>query len=95
MNIQLDDFVERISNYPFQKIENETIVVDSKNRLMHQLDDVGSRVWELLIHKRSVQEVIDIIAGEYEVDFSTARKEITQFLQTLSEQKLIQVFHNE
>lgn len=93
MNIKLNDSVERMNNYPFQKIEDETIIVDPKNRLMHQLNDVGSRLWELLIKERSVQEIADIIAEEYDIDAPTAQKDIIQILETLSEQKLIRIIH--
>ncbi|MFH1231912.1 MAG: PqqD family protein [Planctomycetota bacterium] len=93
MNIKLNDSVERINNYPFQKIEDETIIVDPKNRLMHQLNDVGSRLWELLIKERSVQEIADIIVEEYDIDAPTAQKDIIQILETLSEQKLIRIIH--
>ncbi len=92
--IELNDSAER-SNYPFQRIEGDTIIVDPKDRLMHQLNDVGSRVWELLTRKQALSEIINAIANEYEVDSSTARADITQLLDKMLKLKLIRITHNE
>ncbi len=92
--IELNDSAERI-NYPFQKIEGDTIIVDPKERLMHQLNDFGSRVWELLTRKQAISDIINAIADEYEVDSSTAREDITQLLDKMFELKLIHITHNE
>jgi len=92
--IGLNDSAERI-NYPFQRIEDDTIIVDPKDRLMHQLNDVGSRVWEHLARKQTLSAIITAIADEYEVDPSVAREDITQLLDKMLELKLIKVIHNE
>jgi len=92
--IQLNNSVERI-NYPFQKIEGDTIIVDTRDRLMHQLNDVGSRVWELLTLKQTVKTIINAVTDEYEVDPSAAGDDIIQLLDKMSELKLIKVTHNE
>ena len=91
---KLNDSVERI-HYPFQKIENDIVIVDPKDRLMHQLNDVGSRVWELLINKQTVSAIINTVTDEYEVDQSNAEDDIIKLLDQMSELKLIKVTHNE
>ncbi|MBI5779763.1 MAG: PqqD family protein [Planctomycetes bacterium] len=88
--IRLDDSAERI-NYPFQKIEDDTIIVDPKNRLMHQLNDVGSRVWELLSQRQAIRDIITTITDEYNVDPSAASEDVIQLLDKMSELKLIKV----
>jgi len=92
--IRLNDSAERI-NYPFQRIEGDTIIVDPKDRLMHQLNDVGARVWELLTKKQTVSGIISAVADEYEVDSATVREDITQLLDKMLELKLIRITHNE
>lgn len=92
--IQLNNSAERI-NYPFQKIEGDTIIVDTRDRLMHQLNDVGSRVWELLAIRQPVSGIISTITKEFEVDPSTASNDIIQLLDRMSELKLIKVTSNE
>jgi len=92
--IRLNDSAERIS-YPFQKIESDTIIVDPKDRLMHQLNDVGSRVWELLSQKQMVSDLIVTVTTEYEVNPSAASDDIMQLLERMTELKLIKITHNE
>jgi hypothetical protein len=91
MNIKLYDVVERTCNYPFQKIDDEIIIIDPQNRLMHQLDNVASRVWEILTRKCSVQEMIDIIIVEYEVDVVIAQKDLVKIVGIMIEKKLIRI----
>ncbi|MEW6027514.1 MAG: PqqD family protein [Planctomycetota bacterium] len=88
--IRLTDSVERI-NHPFQMIEGDTIIVNPKDRLMHQLNDVGSRVWELIARKQAVTDLVNAITNEYDIEPPEAGADIIQLLEKMSELKLIKV----
>jgi hypothetical protein len=92
--IGLNDSAERI-NYPFQRIEDDTIIVNPKDRMMHQLNEVGSRIWELIAKQQTVSGIICAITDEFEVNPSAARNDIIQLLDKMLELKLIKVIHNE
>ena len=46
--------VRRIGSLPFQKMNEETLVVDPKTREVHLLNATASRVWELLARPQTV-----------------------------------------
>jgi len=92
--MRLNDVAERI-NYPFQQIADDTVIVDPRNRLMHQLNDVGSRVWELLAKKQAITDIISVVTDEYDVDLPTAREDITQLMDKMLALKLIRIIPNE
>ncbi|MDI6732517.1 MAG: PqqD family protein [Planctomycetota bacterium] len=95
--IQIDNTIKRIE-YPFQEIENEIFIVDPKNRVLHQLNEVGAYIWEKLKQKgggRKVSDIINSITDEYDIDKQTARYDVIQFLNTIMEKNLIKVIPDE
>lgn len=90
-NIRLEDTIQRVGTYPFQKVLDETVIVEPRAKLMHQLDEVASDIWELLAKPRPVREIINLIAEDYDVDHKTVQADITQFLRAMMKRNLITV----
>jgi methyltransferase-like protein len=88
--LKSNTLIER-TYFPFQRIEDSVVIVDTKDRLLHQLNEVGSYIWEYLDKKPSLDEIVDSVAEEYEVDLAVAQREIPQFLETLLENHLIKI----
>ena len=55
----------------------------------HDLNEVGSRIWELCDGARSVSEIAALIEEEFEVDTATALADCVDFVQGLLAQKLL------
>jgi hypothetical protein len=55
----------------------------------HDLNEVGSRIWELCDGKTSVAEIALFIEDEFEVDRETARADTADFVEGLLAQKLL------
>lgn len=91
MEIRPDDVIERVGGVPFQRVEDETIIVEPKPRLMHSLNEVASCVWESLAVKHSINELVDIITSDYEIDKDDALKDVTTFLDEMAQRGLIKV----
>lgn len=58
------------------------------------LDEVGTRVWQLLEQPQRVASVREILVGEFEVDAQQCERDLLIFLQQMAEAGLIGV-HNE
>ncbi|MFA5794840.1 MAG: PqqD family protein [Candidatus Brocadiia bacterium] len=86
-----NQIIERIADHPFQKIEDTTVIVDTKERMMHQLNDLGSRIWELLDKKKTFQELITLLAEEYEADIQIIRADAIKFLEDMSQKGLVRL----
>ncbi len=56
----------RDSELPYQRLEEETIVVDPRSREVHLLNDTAARVWELLAAPQSVDELVAALGEEYD-----------------------------
>jgi uncharacterized protein YaaN involved in tellurite resistance len=89
IDIQLGNTIKRNKTYPFQRVIDETVIVEPSARLMHYLDEVGSDIWEFLAESHTVEEVINRITEEYEVDNTTLQRDVMHFLQEMLKRKLI------
>ena len=55
------------------------------------LDRVGSRIWELLAHPRTVMDLCAALCREFEIDEESCRRDVQEFLTDLANEKLIRV----
>ena len=74
MSANIGDVWRRDSKLPFQKLEEDTIVVDPARREVHLLNPTGSRLWELLAAARSVDELAAALSQEYDAPLGELRE---------------------
>ena len=74
---------------PWRVLDTEALVVDVKAGLLYPLNSVGTRIWELCDGERTVDEIVKIIAAEFDADEATILEDTTHFLQELAEAKLL------
>ena len=55
------------------------------------LNPVGTRVWESVDGKRTVQQIVDMIVAEFEVAASQAQEDVVDFLQQLVDVQAIRL----
>jgi len=80
----------RDAGLPFQRMEEEAIVVDPKTRAVHLLNETGARIWELLETARSVDELALALADEYEgAPLEALRREVEAFVSDLGGKGLV------
>ena len=73
------------------KVDGETMMVRIKNRMYYGLDDVGSRIWELMTTPLQVSQVIDTLMEEYDVEREKCQGNTLDLLNQLYEEGLITI----
>src|SRR5258706_11244776 len=82
--------LRRDPTLPFQRMDEDTIVVDPRTREVHLLNETGARIWELLETASSVDEVAEALEEEYEGAAPGAmRREVEAFLAELGRKGLL------
>jgi hypothetical protein len=66
-------------------IEGEVIILTPENATLHVLNELGTRIWELMDGPIRVEEIVSKIVAEYEVDEETVKKDVLDFLSSLAE----------
>jgi hypothetical protein len=85
--IKADDVIAR-------HIAGETIIVPVRSRVgdldsIYALNDVGSRVWQLIESSVPVQRIIETVCEEYETDAAEATRDVLELLNSLREAGLV------
>ena len=75
------------------KIDEEVILMSIEADSYFGLEPVGSLVWEMLAKQpASVSELVVQLMEEYDVQEDTCREDVLQFINDMSEKKLIHQF---
>jgi hypothetical protein len=74
----------------YRRIGDECLLVPIRSQTadlnyIFVLNPVAGRIWELLDMERSIREIRDIIASEYEVTPQETETDLVEFLQQLQE----------
>jgi hypothetical protein len=70
---------------------DEAAILNLKNSIYYGLNPVGTRVWSLVQHSRSVREIRDALLEEYDVEAAACERDLLDLLERMREQGLIEV----
>jgi hypothetical protein len=70
-------------------IEGEAVILSLDTKVFRGLNAVGSRVWELIDGRRSVDEIVTRIVIEFEVTPEIATRDVGTFIAQLLEKHLV------
>ena len=74
-----------------QELAGETVLLDLASENYFGLDEVGTRVWQLLKKGEEGAVLIDTLLCEYEVEREVLEKDISDLLERLSEAGLVEI----
>lgn len=66
----------------WREVDGEVVILSSDNKLMHVLNDVGSRIWALLDGEHSKEDILSMVSAEYE-DAGDVKKDVSEYLNEL------------
>jgi hypothetical protein len=72
-----------------KRLEEGIVLVDMSTNSIFELNETGSRVWELLIQCEDVDGVVGQLVEEFEVDQARATQEVKCLLARLQSEGLI------
>ncbi len=72
-----------------QEISGETVLLDLNSESYFGLDEVGTRIWQLLQEHGNVQKIYDTLLEEYDVDAQLLKKDLEEIITKLNETGLI------
>lgn len=72
-------------------LAGETVLLSMQSAMYYGLDQVGSRIWELVREPIRVSEIRNAIMAEYDVEQERCEADVLAFLRELSGKGLIEV----
>jgi hypothetical protein len=73
----------------FREIDQECVLLDLGSGTYFGLNEVGTRIWNLLRAGRPEDDIVQTIAEEYDSDAGTIRADVRRLLSELESRKLI------
>lgn len=61
----------------------EAVILSPSENMVRMLNPVGSRIWELVDGRRTVDEIATVLTTEFDVNYSQARQSTEDFVETL------------
>jgi Coenzyme PQQ synthesis protein D (PqqD) len=74
-----------------QQLGEETVLLHLATERYYGLDEVGSRVWQLLQEHRTLDPIVGALLDEYDVDETTLRGDLERLLDELADLGLVHV----
>ena len=93
--ISLQQKVRISSEVLAQEVDEETVLLDMKSESYFGLDEVGTRIWQLLKETGDLQTVFDTMLEEYDVDEKQLKKDLLDHVTQLVEAGLISLVSSE
>ncbi|AFY57877.1 Coenzyme PQQ synthesis protein D (PqqD) [Rivularia sp. PCC 7116] len=74
-----------------QDLAGESVLLNIKTEQYFSLDDIGTRMWQTLIEKDSIQSAIDALQVEYQVEPELLQKDVKNLIEELLANELVEV----
>jgi hypothetical protein len=87
--IGLESHPKRTEGILQQRVKGTQVLLNMDSGQYYAIDEVGIRVWELSDGSRSVKQIVDLVAGEYDAPVETIRADVLELLGELEHEKLV------
>lgn len=84
-------YPKRIEATAWRIIDNEAVIVSPLDSEVTILNEVGSLIWKLMDGFRDTEQLVKDLCQEYEVSVEEARKDIEEFIEDLSNKRLLTI----
>ena len=89
--IGIDSKISKSKEIDATDLNGEKVMMNIEKGIYYSLNEVGSRIWELMKKDITVQEIINILLMEYEIDNDTCEKAVLSYLKDMEDAELIKV----
>lgn len=91
LTILPDQIIKKHSELLSSEIDNEIVMMNVENGKYYGLNTIGSEIWKLLSSPKKVDEIYSYLLSIYNVEKSICKNEVTQFLNHLVKENLIEI----
>lgn len=88
---RLDSPVAKNENIQWKVIDNRAVLLNMDEAVLLQLDEIATQIWLTIDGKKTGSDIIDYIAGNFEVERKHAEKDIRKFLKQLIKSEAIAI----
>jgi hypothetical protein len=87
--INLTDTVVRSTGQVSSELDGEAMLMSIETGKYYHMNEVATRLWQLIEKPQKVSALIDQLLSEFEIDRPTCESQVQSFLTSLTESHLI------
>jgi len=91
MTIPFSQCVRPDADVLMRELDDEAVLLHLDRELYFGLDDVGTRMWTVLVSSDSVQAAYELLLSEFDVEPDILRQDLDEFLAGMIEQELLRI----
>jgi hypothetical protein len=91
VKFQTNQKVSVAPNVLVQDLAGESVLLNLQTEQYFGLDDVGSRIWQVLTERESVGKAIDALGAEYDVEPEQLQQDVENLIEDLLAHGLVEV----
>lgn len=89
--INLDTIINKNLEIDDTDLDGEKVMMNLDKGEYFMMNEVGSRIWDIIEQPMNVRQVIETLRGEYEVDEEACKDTVIEFLGRLDNANLISI----
>lgn len=89
--VNFDSVVSKNEEIDDTDLDGEKVMMNLDKGQYFMMNEVGSRIWELIEGNTSIVNIIETLTNEYQVDEETCENTVMEFLGRLKDAELIKV----
>ena len=80
---------EKANHVEWDIIENQSVLIDTREMELFRLNEVGSAVWDTLDGQKKIEDILRELENQFDAPSKQIRKEVLGFIKKLSDRELI------
>lgn len=72
-----------------QIIDGEAVIITPGQMMVHVLNAVGSRIWDLADGERNIEDIAKVLSEEFDVSYETALDDAVEFTGDLAGNEIL------
>jgi hypothetical protein len=89
--LSLDCVVQRDPEIIAAEADKDLVMVSIANGLYYAVSDVAREIWQAIENPKKISDLIDDLAGSYNIDRTTCQEETLSFLEDLRSEGMLKV----
>lgn len=89
--IKENSIISRQTDIVFNKLDDEIVMMSIKNAEYYGLDNIGSRIWEIIEKPTSLKQLLELLLNEFDVNEEKCKSDVIEFLVALEKKNIIKI----
>lgn len=81
---------KRVQGLPWQIIDEKAVILDPRNQKVHELNEVGSFIWEKLDGGNDSEDITNLLVEDFDCELAVVASDIQEFCEGLVAEGIVE-----